>query len=91
MVNRKTKARTKHFQRFNLYQKFPIIQYIKTKVVVINPLTIECLKMKLNLNMKMKMKRISKERRDLAVTIPKIPIKVIDFVLGSSNAFKSKN
>jgi hypothetical protein len=73
--------RTKHFQRLELYQKFPIIQYTKTKVVVINPLTLECLKMK----------RISKERRDLAVTVPKTPIKVIEFVLASSKAIKSKN
>jgi hypothetical protein len=37
------------------------------------------------------MKSISKVRRDLAVTVPKTPIKVIEFVLGSSIAFKSKN
>ena len=30
------------------------------------------------------MKSISKERRDLAVTVPKTPIKVIDFIRGSS-------
>ena len=36
------------------------------------------------------MKRISKERRDVALTIPKIPIKMIDFVLGSSKAIKSR-
>ena len=41
--------------------------------------------------MKMKMKRILKERRDLDVTVPKTPIKVIEFVLGSSKAIKSKN
>jgi hypothetical protein len=43
------------------------------------------------MKMKMKMKRILKKRRDLAVTVPKTPIKAIEFVLGSSKAFKSKN
>ena len=38
----------------------------------------------------MKMKRISKERRDLAVTVPKTPIKMIEFVLGSSKAISSQ-
>ena len=41
--------------------------------------------------LKMKMKMILKERRDLAVIVPKTPIKLIEFVLGSSKAFKSKN
>ena len=44
----------------------------------------------MKMKMKMKMKRISKEGGELAVTIPKAPIKMIDFIRGYSKAIKSK-
>ena len=52
---------------------FSIIQYTKTKVVVINPLILEC--------QMMKMKRISKEGLELALTIQKASIKMIDLFM----------